>query len=114
MNELPPIPESATVSQWQTYVAQVVKARGWDSASDLEIFLLFSEEVGELAKALRRHRDLFRQADSSTLIDQTKKEVALEMADVASYLLDLAARLEIDLEAAMVEKERLNRHREWL
>ena len=114
--QLPEIPEAGTpLPDWQNYVAQHVKARGWDSASDLEIFLLFSEEVGELAKALRRHRGLFSESAHSNPDRQNlaQQQVGEEMADVLSYLLDLASRLDVDLEKAFREKERLNRSREW-
>lgn len=58
--DLPDLPEpAASLSQWQSYISSNAKARGWDSASDLEIFLPFSEEVGEFAIALRRQRGLF-------------------------------------------------------
>ena len=111
---LPPIPQQATLSEWQSYVQRLVKARGWDRATDLETFLLFMEEVGELAKAFRRHRKLFEEngkPDSSSA--ERKRELGLEMADVLSYLLDLAQRMDIDLEAAAVEKEEINRKRHW-
>jgi NTP pyrophosphatase (non-canonical NTP hydrolase) len=110
--ELPKIPKDATVPEWQTYMAHLVKYRGWDQASDLEIFLLLTEEVGELAKAYRRHRALFTEQAKSREQD-TKEEVAGELADVFSYLLDIAQRLDIDLEKAMIEKEHQNRKREW-
>ena len=102
-------------------MAQMVAARGWDSASDLEIFLLFSEEVGEFAKAFRRFRRLFTERvteDRAAGMDSVdlapaREEMAEELADVFSYLLDLAGRLEIDLEAAFVAKEKVNRNRDW-
>lgn len=120
-DHLPSLPESASLSQWQTYVAQTVAARGWDKASDLEVFLLFSEEVGEFAKALRRFRRLFHERPSSeqpvsrdaTEVTPARQELAEELADVLSYLLDLANRLEIDLEQAFIAKERGNRDRDW-
>lgn len=120
-DNLPPLPTRATVTEWQAYMATMVAARGWDKASDLEIFLLFSEEVGEFAKAFRRYRRLFaervsedRAADLESVdLRPAREEMAEELADVFSYLLDLAGRLEIDLEAAFVAKERINRHRDW-
>ena len=120
-DDLPALPTSATLSQWQAYMAQMVAARGWDRASDLEIFLLFSEEVGEFAKAFRRFRRLFaerviedRAADMESVdMSPAREEMAEELADVFSYLLDLAGRLEIDLEAAFVAKEKVNRNRDW-
>lgn len=113
MAELPDIPQNATLAQWQTYVAQLVKARGWDSASDLETFLLFQEEVGEFTKAVRKYRGLFQESGGEAAVPDKKRELALEMADVLSYLLDLASRFDIDLEAAAIEKERINRGRSW-
>jgi NTP pyrophosphatase (non-canonical NTP hydrolase) len=119
--KLPPLPATATLRQWQEYVAGTVAARGWDRASELEIFLLFSEEVGEFAKAFRRFRRLFaeritedRAADFESIdVQPARQEMAEELADVLSYLLDLAGRLEIDLEQAFVEKEKSNRRRDW-
>ena len=119
--KLPSIPKSATLGEWQAYTSRLVRARGWDSASDLEIFLLFSEEVGEFAKAFRRYRRLFcervledRAADSESVdVQQSKSDLAEELADVLSYLLDLSGRLDIDLEKALIAKEQENRGREW-
>jgi NTP pyrophosphatase (non-canonical NTP hydrolase) len=122
MNEkLPPLPQSATLAEWQAYMAEMVVARGWNRASDLEIFLLFSEEVGEFAKAFRRFRRLFTERVSEDRaaghdamdVNPARQEMAEELADVFSYLLDLAGRLEIDLEQAFVSKEKQNRQREW-
>lgn len=103
--EYPQIPE---LSALQAYQAEVCRQRGWDQASDLEVFLLFTEEVGELAKAIRRRRSLFDQP-GPTQVDN----VSEELADVFSYLLDLSQRLGVDLETAYRTKEDVNRAREW-
>lgn len=118
---LPDIPESATLAQWQDYTRELVLARGWNRASDLEIFLLFSEEVGEFAKAFRHYRKLFcervredRFAEPDSVdVSGPKQEMAHELADILSYVFDLANRLEIDLEQAAREKEMINRERDW-
>lgn len=120
-SSLPDLPASATLREWQTYVAQTVLARGWNQASDLEVFLLFSEEVGEFAKAFRRYRQLFVERieeDRPASMDlplqaETQNNLAEELADIQSYLLDLAERLGIDLEQALVAKEKRNRLRSW-
>lgn len=109
--DLPPIPNTATLRQWQDYVGEIVQKRGWGKADNLEIFLLFTEEVGELAKAFRQHRELFTEESKCT--ENSKRELAHEMADVLSYLLDLANRMDIDLEQAAKEKEEINRGRHW-
>ncbi|MBS2038964.1 RS21-C6 protein [bacterium] len=101
-------PEKPELSALQAYQAEVCRQRGWDQASDLEVFLLFTEEVGELAKAIRQRRSLFDQNK------QPKEDnVAEELADVFSYLLDLSQRLGVDLEQAYRAKEDVNRAREW-
>src|SRR5512147_1426545 len=42
-----------------------------------------------------------------------KHELALELADVALYLLQLASVAEIDLEKAILDKIEINKTREW-
>jgi NTP pyrophosphatase (non-canonical NTP hydrolase) len=42
-----------------------------------------------------------------------KKELASELADVALYLLQLAAVTEIDLEKAILDKIEINKTRRW-
>ncbi len=121
LDHLPEIPNSATLAEWQTYIGSVCKARGWDKANDLEVFLLFSEEVGEMAKAFRAYRNLFteriledRCAEVHSDVGEVAREnLAEEMADVLSYLLDLSGRLDLDLEGALRKKERKNRQRTW-
>lgn len=113
-SQWPSIPQPGTsLADWQTYVDELVKARGWDKATDLETFLLFTEEVGELAKAYRRHRKLFTEPGKAAESSETKQELASELADVLSYVFDLARRLEIDLEEAAIRKEEINRGRHW-
>ena len=42
-----------------------------------------------------------------------KEELASELAEVASYLLQLALVTEIDLEKAILDKIEFNKTREW-
>ena len=105
---LPELPDNPTLPQLQTYQDDICKARGWDKTTDLETFLLFSEEVGELAKAIRKHRNLYQEVGKTT-----SNDLAGEFADVFSYLMELANRFEVDLEAAYREKEEVNARREW-
>lgn len=107
---LPPLPEKpSTLSQLQQYQADMCKARGWDQANTLETFLLFSEEFGELAKAIRNRLALYQEKDKA--IDSTELEG--EFADVFSYLMELANRFEIDLETVYRAKEEINAKRTW-
>lgn len=71
--------------------------------------MLFVEEVGELAKAMRKRMALYQEAGR----DAAPEALAHEFADVLSYLLDLANRCNVDLESAFREKENLNKKRSW-
>jgi NTP pyrophosphatase (non-canonical NTP hydrolase) len=46
--------KDASLKDLQKHIAQVFKEKGWDKNSIPEIYLLFSEECGELAKAIRK------------------------------------------------------------
>jgi NTP pyrophosphatase (non-canonical NTP hydrolase) len=102
------IPEHPTLTNLQTYLADVCQERGWTKDTYAEKFLLFTEEVGELAKAIRQIQGLYREPAS-----QNRHALEEEFADVLSYLLDLANCFQVDLEKAFREKEQLNQARTW-
>lgn len=101
--------DNPQLSDYQEYIKLLCKERGWDKNNPLEIFLLFSEEVGELAKAIRNRLKLYHEEGKI----QAHDGLHLELADIFSYLLDLANYYNIDLEAAFREKEKLNSGRIW-
>jgi len=102
------LPEHPTLKDLQHYIDNICKERGWTKDTYAEKFLLFTEEVGELAKAMRRAAGLYEEK-----VKQQQGELAEEFADVLSYLLDLANLYQIDLETAFREKEHINQTRTW-
>jgi NTP pyrophosphatase (non-canonical NTP hydrolase) len=102
------LPERPTLSDLQRYVADVCQERGWTKDSPSEKFVLFIEEVGELAKAMRKAAGLYEEPAKA-------REMSLEeeFADVLSYVLDLANCFQVDLEQAFRAKERINQSRVW-
>ncbi|MEN8118953.1 MAG: MazG nucleotide pyrophosphohydrolase domain-containing protein [Bacteroidota bacterium] len=94
---------------FQEYIKLLAEERGWDKNNPLEIFLLFSEEIGELAKAIRNKMELYHEPGKKI----KPNELEYEFADVFSYLLDLANQFDIDLEKAFREKEEENLKRTW-
>ncbi len=98
-----------TLKDLQKYVNEVVKERGWDKNSPIEIFFLMMEEIGELAKAMREYEGLCVEKNKLS----KRFDLEEEFADVFAYLLDLANRYEIDLESAFRRKEIINLEREW-
>lgn len=100
--------ENPTLQELQRYIAEVCQERGWTKDSPPEKFVLFIEEVGELAKAMRKAAGLYQE-------QARQRDISLEeeFADVLSYLLDLANCFQIDLERAFREKEKVNQARTW-
>lgn len=93
----------------QKHIAEVCKEKGWDKNSIPEIFLLFTEECGELAKAIRKET-----AFKGEKKPETKDNLTEEFADVLNYLMDLANQFDIDLTDAYFKKHNINKDREWL
>jgi len=100
--------EHPTLRDLQKYIDDVCQERGWVKDTYSEKFLLFTEEIGELAKAIRQVKSLY-----SEKAKQNTVALEEEFADVLSYLLDLANCFQVDLEKAFREKEQVNQARTW-
>ncbi len=87
----------------QDYYARAAALRGWSDESAQEGLLLLQEEVGELSRAVRRTRN--------GQVEVPGEDPALELADVALYVVHMANILNVDLALAVSEKERINAER---
>jgi NTP pyrophosphatase (non-canonical NTP hydrolase) len=98
---------SKTLKELQDYFAVKAKERGFDKETVQDALLLMTEEVGELARAVRKH----------TGIKMDNKEKAYhieeELADILTYLLHISNILGLDLEASFWKKEEENNKRTW-
>lgn len=96
-----------TLKDFQKYVARLVKERGFEKETIAQIFMLFLEECGEMAKAARK--------SAGMKTDKKSKEYRLdhEIADVFMYLLDICNHFGVDLEQAFRDKEEINKKRSW-
>jgi NTP pyrophosphatase (non-canonical NTP hydrolase) len=105
---MPHLKDKPTLSDLQRYLVDLCEERGWNKDSPSEKFVLFVEEVGELAKAIRKASGLYEEPAK-------QRDISLEeeFADVLSYLLDLANCYHVDLEAAFRAKDEINRTRIW-
>jgi NTP pyrophosphatase (non-canonical NTP hydrolase) len=92
---------SSPLRDLQGYYQRVAIERGFDGESAQDTILLFMEELGELARAIRKSVGLARAA-------ATNVDPAGELADVQLYVLHLANVLEVDLARAVRTKEQLN------
>lgn len=113
MSDAPIIPEPLTVSALQKHVADFCDHMGWNKASIEQLFLLFAEEVGELAKAIRNATALGIEHGKEQEAAVVRANLSEEFADVLNYLVDIANRLDVDLDAAYRAKMAANLKRSW-
>lgn len=106
------LPERATMRDLQRYVHDLEAMHGWLDVDLVHNCFLMGEEVGELFKAVRRYERIYEQADAPQIEDR-QREVAHEIVDVLNYLLAIANRLDIDVEAAFRDKNAQNQERSW-
>ncbi|MDB5159840.1 MAG: MazG protein [Candidatus Saccharibacteria bacterium] len=92
------------ISRLQVYYAETAKRRGWDEETAKETVLLLAEELGELARAVRKHEGMNRDHVYDV-------ELGEELADVQLYLIHLANQTGVDLGAAVIAKEVTNEAR---
>jgi len=99
--------ESKTLSQLQEYYKQKAKERGFDKETPQDVLLFMTEELGELARAIRKNLGL--------MIDNKEKIYAIEeeLADLLNYLLHMSNVLGLNLEEAYWKKEAENETRKW-
>lgn len=89
----------------QLYYGRAAARRGWDTESAQDTLLLLTEELGELARAVRKTSGIARDGEWGT------RPIGAEIADVQLYLVHLANVLGVDLAVAVSDKERVNAER---
>lgn len=97
--------DKLSLKEYQELIAKLVVERGYDQETVDQVFTLLVEEVGELAKAIRKYNGQKVHTDSQT------HNVAEELADVFWLIIDLCNRLDVDLAKAFDKKEQKNRSR---
>lgn len=102
--------ENNTLQEVQKYIKEVIRIRGFENQEIEQTMLLLLEEVGELAKAIRKNA-------TNMNIDKTKinhyDTIESEVADVFIVLNSVCNKLGIDLYKALKDKERENIDRVW-
>lgn len=77
--------------KYQTSI--ICRDKGWDKLPVETVWLLLTEEIGELASAIRKYKNIY-----SRNTGKRKHELMLEYGDVMSYLFQIAYMLDIDLD----------------
>ena len=103
--------DKSSINEIQSYIKKVMEVRGFNKEKSSDKILLLVEEVGELAKAIRKN-------EKKLGIDKTKEynysSIESEIADVFIVLLSICDILNIDLLKAFLNKEEENIKRIWL
>ena len=103
--------DKSSINEIQSYIKEVMQIRGFNKEKSSDKILLLVEEVGELAKAIRKN-------ENNLGIDKTKEynysSIESEIADVFIVLLSICDILNIDLVKAFLNKEEENIKRIWL
>lgn len=100
--------ENSTLTEVQEYAKKMIIARGFEGETLQDILMLLTEELGELAKEVRKtiKFKLDKNANKSPNLGN-------EIADVFNYLLALCVAEDIDLFQVFKDKEEINLKREW-
>ena len=102
--------KESSINEIQNYIKKIMEIRGFNKEKFSDKILLLVEEVGELAKAIRKN-------EKKLGIDKTKEynysSVESEIADVFIVLLSICDILNIDLLKVFLDKEEENIKRIW-
>lgn len=102
--------ENNTLQEVQKYIKDVIEIRGFSNQEIEKTMLLLLEEVGELAKSIRKNA-------TNMGIDKNKinhyDTIESEVADVFIVLCSVCNKLDIDLYKALKDKEQENINRIW-
>jgi NTP pyrophosphatase (non-canonical NTP hydrolase) len=84
-----------SLNKYKVETMNLCKYKGWLGPSIEQVWMYFTEEVGELAGSIRRFNNQFR--------DRKKIKIESEMGDVFSYLFQLADMLNVDLDQMWID-----------
>ena len=103
------ITEQSSLTQIQKYIHNMIIQRGFEEEDIKDEMILLTEEVGELAKAIRKTIGL--KMDISK--ENDKYDIKGEIADIFNYILSMCDTLNIDLFECWKQKEGKNLERTW-
>ena len=106
--KLDKLSKKSSVEELQKYIKDMFEVRGFRT-SLLERMCLLTEEMGELAKEVRK-------TDKNLLIDVNKNyssNLENEITDVFICLMGMCELLDMDIVQGLKNKEEINFEREW-
>lgn len=107
-SKLRSLSKNSSVEEIQKYIKDMFEVRGFRT-SLLERMCLLTEEMGELAKEVRK-------TDNNLLIDVNKNyssNLENEITDVFICLMGMCELLDMDIVQGLKNKEEINFERKW-
>lgn len=101
------LPDNPGVADLQKFVAARCKERGWTDRTDIERLMFLTEEVGEVAKEIRKSSGKYGYKPG------TKEALGEELVDVLNFIIDIANANDIDLETSFRAKWHAVATRTW-
>jgi NTP pyrophosphatase (non-canonical NTP hydrolase) len=98
-----------TLKDFQEYVKDMRVERNFSDETIIEECLLLGEEVGELFKAIRKHKTEIAFDNKNSKVTQVEEE----LSDVLTMLICVANNAGVDIEQAFRYKEEINKKRRW-
>lgn len=106
--ELEKLSKKSSVEEVQKYIKNMIETRGFRT-SLLERMCLLTEEIGELAKEVRK-------TDNNLAVDVNKEynsSLENEITDVFICLMGMCELLDMDIVQGLKNKEEINFNRKW-
>jgi len=106
--ELDKLSKKSSVEDLQKYIKDMIEVRGFKN-SLLERMCLLTEEIGELAKEVRK-------TDNNLTVDINKNynsNLENEITDVFICLMGMCELLDMDIVQGLKNKEEINFNRKW-
>ena len=99
---------SSSLNDIQVYITEMMKINNFNN-TPLELFCYLTEELGELAKEIRK-----QEKNMDMDLNKTYNScLEHELADCFIYLLAICNQYNIDLFKAFQNKEKINLERDW-
>lgn len=101
----------ASLNYYKNETEKICKSKGWDRVEINTVWLLLSEEFGELASAIRQYKRTYKKTNMKK---ERGIDIMMEMGDVFSYLFQLAHMLNVDLDEMWAAHGQKMQHKKYI
>ena len=99
-----------SLNYYKTETEKVCRSKGWDRAAVDTVWLLLTEEFGELASAIRQYKKTYKKTN---LKKERGTDIMMEMGDVFSYLFQISSMLNVDLDKMWLEHGKKMKYKKY-